>query len=258
VDLSVGSVMAIAATVAAVGARELGPGASAAAALGAGARAGTVNGVLVAALRLQPIVATLILYTAGRGIAQLASGGTVVPLEAAHLGRLAGAAWLGLPASAWVALGALGALGLAVRRTAYGLYLEALGDNPRAARVAGLPVAAVLVGSYAACAGLAAVAGLLVAADIRAADPSSTGLYVELDAILAVVIGGTPLRGGRVRLVGSALGALTLQTLTTAVLMHGARLDLALVVKALAVLAVVAAQSPRWRELLPRREEARA
>jgi ribose/xylose/arabinose/galactoside ABC-type transport system permease subunit len=264
VDLSVGSVMAIAATAAALAIRDHGAGTAAVlgVALAAGAAGGVLNAFLVAALRLQPIVATLILLTAGRGVAQLVSGGTVVAFDPAAVASVAGGAWLGLPKSAWIAAAALAGLTLVVRRTAYGLYLQALGDNPRAAYVAGLPVTAVVVATYVACSCLAALAGLLAAADVGAGDPSGTGLYVELDAILATVIGGTSLRGGKVRLAGTAAGVWMLQTLTTTVLMHGARLDLALVAKALAVLAVVAAQSPvvrraRWVRKDRKHEEVR-
>jgi galactofuranose transport system permease protein len=250
VDLSVGSVMAIAGTAAALSIRDHAAGAAAlAVAMAAGAAAGLFNAFLVAGMRLQPIVATLILYTAGRGIAQLASGGTVVVFDSAEIGGFATGAWLGLPKSAWIAGGVLAALALVMRRTAYGLYLQAYGDNPRAAFVAGLPVTAVVVATYVLCSCLAACAGLLAAADVGAGDPSSTGAYVELDAILATVIGGTSLRGGKVRLAGTALGAWMLQTLTTTVLMHGARLDLALIVKAVAVLLVVALQSPALRRI---------
>lgn len=248
VDLSVGSVMAIAATAAALSIRDHGAGSAAlAVALAVGVAAGLFNAFLVAGMRLQPIVATLILYTAGRGVAQLVSGGTVVAFDPAGIGAFATGAWLGLPKSAWVALAALAVLELATRRTAWGLYLQAHGDNPRAAFVAGLPVTAVVVGTYVLCSCLAACAGLLAAADVGAGDPSSSGAYVELDAILATVIGGTSLRGGKVRLAGTALGTWMLQTLTTTVLMHGARLDLALIVKALAVLLVVVLQSPALR-----------
>jgi galactofuranose transport system permease protein len=253
VDLSVGSVMAISATVAAAAIRDHGAGGTtaAAAALAVGGAAGLFNAFLVAGMRLQPIVATLILYTAGRGVAQLVSGGTVVAFDSAEIADLAVGAWLRLPKSAWIAAGALAVLALAVSRTAFGLYLQAYGDNPRAAYVAGLPVTAVIVAAYVLCSCLAACAGLLAAADVGAGDPSSTGAYVELDAILATVLGGTSLRGGKVRLAGTACGVWMLQALTTTVLMHGARLDLALIAKALAVLAVVAVQSPalkrqRW------------
>jgi len=253
VDLSVGSVGAIAAVVAAMGLRDRGWGAPAAvvAALASGAAFGAFNGVLVARLGLQPIVATLILFTAGRGIAQLLAAGSVIAFDAPAFASLGSGASAGLPNAVWIAAAATALLAWVAHRTSFGLYVRAFGDNPAAARLAGIPVTALLVAVYAACGTLAAAAGALVAADIRAADPSSAGMYLELDAILATVLGGTSLRGGSLHVTGAVCGALILQTLTTVVLMHGAPWTWALVVKAIAVLAVCALQSPRlaaaWR-----------
>lgn len=249
IDLSVGATMAIAATACALALRAL-PGLGPftlplliPSALAVGACAGLFNGALVAALRVPPVVATLILYASGRGLAQILSGGTIVTFESSQFAQLAGVGWL-VPRTIGIELGALALVLFLARRTAFGLYAQAIGDSPRSAHVAGLPVAGVLLASYALCGAFAALAGAIAAADIRAGDPASTGLYVELDAILAVVIGGASLRGGKAHPLGALLGALILQMLSTIVLMHGARLALALIVKALAVLAVSAIQSP--------------
>lgn len=250
VDLSVGSVAAIAAVVSALALRDGGWGAlpAVAAALSVGALLGAWNGLLVRKLALAPIVATLVLFTAGRGLAQVASGGSVVSFGPGSFSALSSGATLALPNSIWTALGLFVLAWFALRRTSFGLYLQAYGDSPRAAELAGLPVTALTIATYGASALLAALAGVLTAAEVRAGDPASAGLYLELDAILATVLGGTSLRGGRVQLAGTLFGALILQTLTTLVLMHGARMDLALIAKALAVVAVCAVQSPRWRE----------
>jgi simple sugar transport system permease protein len=247
VDLSAGSVMAIAATLAALAlrARDLPSAVLIPSVMLCGALLGALNGLLVAKLRIQPIVATLILYTSGRGLAQLLSAGAIVTFEDAGFERLAAGSLLGLPITIWIVLASFALLALAMRFTAFGLYVVALGDNPRSARLAGLPTTALIVGVYAICAALAALAGQIVAADIKAADAASCGAYVELDAILAVVLGGTALTGGRVQLAGTIVGALILQTLTTTVLMHGARFDVALIVKAVAVVGVCALHSPR-------------
>lgn len=254
VDLSVGAVAAISAVLAA---RHLQAGGSAVTALtlglGSGALLGAWNGVLVRKLGLVPIVATLVLFTAGRGLAQLASGGNVLTFRSGTFASLATGTLAGLPNPIWITLASLAALAFVVRRTSFGLYLQACGDNPRAAELAGLPVTAVVLAAYSFCGLLAALSGTIVAADVQAGDAASAGLYLELDAILAVVIGGTSLRGGRVQLLGTAFGALILQTLTTLVLVQGARLEFALIAKALAVVAVCALQSERWSELLRRR-----
>ena len=257
VDLSVGAVAAISAVLAA---RQLQSGGDPATALalglGAGVLLGIWNGVLVRKLGLVPIVATLVLFTAGRGLAQLLSEGNVLTFRSDGFASLATGVFVGLPLPIWIGIACLGALVLVMARTNFGLYLQACGDNPRAAELAGLPVTAVIVGAYAACGSLAALSGAIVAADVQAGDAASAGLYLELDAILAVVIGGTSLRGGRVHLVGTFLGALILQTLTTLVLVQGARLEFALIAKALAVVAVCALQSERWGEWLGRRTRA--
>jgi ribose/xylose/arabinose/galactoside ABC-type transport system permease subunit len=251
VDLSVGAVMAVAGTLAALVVRHGAGGAAPAlaAALAGGLALGLFNGALVAGLGLQPIVATLILFVAGRGAAQLLSGGEVVSFDAPGLQSLARGTFSFLPAPVFVVLAALAAIGLVLRRTSAGLYLEAAGDHPRSARLAGVPVAAVQLGAYGASGFLAALAGVLVATDIGAADAANAGLYVELDAILAVVIGGTLLTGGRVHLARTLLGVLVLQGLTTSILILDWGYEATLMVKAAAVVAACALQSPRWAEL---------
>jgi len=252
VDLSVGAVMAIAGAVAARldGA---GSGAAIAAALGAALTAGLGNGLLVAALGLPPIVATLVLMVAGRGVAQLVSGGAILPIESPGLVFLGNDALLGLPFPVVLAAIALAALALLARRTAAGLFIEATGGNPAASRVAGVDVRGVTLLVFAASGLCAGVAGLVVASDIRAADANNAGLYLELDAILAVVVGGTALTGGRFTLLGSVLGALALQTLTTTILARGVAVEWTLVVKAAVVLLVALLHSERVREAIAAR-----
>lgn len=247
IDLSVGSVLALSAVGAA---RAIDGGGSAglacAVAVGLGLLVGALNGALVVALGLAPIVATLATMIVVRGLAQLAAGGVVVPIDRSALVEILQARPAGLPASALVAALLFAALAVAKRRFAFGLYLEASGDNPRAARLSGVPVGAVLFASYVVCGLACALAGLVVASEIRAADSASAGLYLELDAILAVVIGGTPLSGGRARLVATVVGALALQTLATAMLMHGLAPHVALFVKGAVVLVASALARPSW------------
>src|SRR5262249_27866499 len=132
-----------------------------------------------------------------------------------------------------------------LRLTVLGMYVEAVGGNPRAARLCGLPVHRVRLATYAICGLCAAAAGLIAAADIKEADVANSGLYLELDAVLAVVIGGTSLSGGRPHIVGSLIGALIMQTLTTMMQMWGMPTERTLVVKAVVALLVCAAQAPR-------------
>jgi ribose/xylose/arabinose/galactoside ABC-type transport system permease subunit len=245
IDLSVGSVMALASSlIALVAARGEGSIALAiAAALGAGLVLGAWNGALVAFLKLAPILATLVLLTAGRGIAELLSGGGVATIADPDLARMGRLSFLGLPISVSVVAVVFVSIVVLARRTTFGLHVEAIGGNPRASRLAGLPVVGVLIGVFALSGLCAAIAGTVVCADVGAADASRIGLYLELDAILAVVIGGTSLAGGRMSLAGSLAGALVNQTLTTMLYLLGLSTAPTLCIKAALLLLVVGFQS---------------
>lgn len=245
IDLSVGAVMAIAGAVAASLADSQPLAIVLAAALGIGVLCGLWNGALVAFLGIQPIVATLILMVAGRGIAQLITEGRIVTFTSPELAALGSGSLLGLPVPVILTLVML-ALALAiVRGTALGLMIGATGGNPRASELAGIGTRAVLMSVYAWCGLCAALAGVIAAADIRGADANNAGLWLELDAILAVVIGGTSLLGGRFSLVLAVVGALIIQAMNTGILLSGWRPETNLIVKAVVVLAVLLAQSPR-------------
>jgi simple sugar transport system permease protein len=145
----------------------------------------------------------------------------------------------------------------ATRRTALGLFIEATGDNETASRYAGIQTRAVKILVYGICALCAGLAGLIVTGDIKEADPSKAGLGLELDAILATVIGGTVLQGGRFYLGGSLLGAILLQALTTTILTRGVAVEFTLVVKALVIVGVCLLQSDAFRRsVTPRRSVA--
>lgn len=210
IDLSVGAVMAIAAAVLplAIG---LGPWAAVALAVLAGAAGGLVNGSLVAFLGVQPIVATLGLFVAGRGIALVFAGGRLTELFHPGLLAIGQGSVLGIPNTVLIA-GVLTVLvGVLVRWTMFGRHLVAIGGNRRAAELAGLPVRRTLVVVYVVTAGLAAIAGVTETTRIAASNPSFIGLLIELSAIAAVVVGGTPLSGGRIRVVGTVAGAFLIQ-----------------------------------------------
>jgi ribose/xylose/arabinose/galactoside ABC-type transport system permease subunit len=249
VDLSVGAVMALSSSTAAVLLTQTGlpAGAVIAIALAVGLALGLWNGALVAALRIQPIVATLVLLTAGRGIAQLLSGGGILTFRRPDFGALATGSLLGVPATLLLVVALYGMVGFLARGTTLGFHLEAVGSNARAARLSGLRVGRIQILAYALCGVLAALAGLVVCADVGAADASHVGLYFELDAILAAVIGGTALTGGRLCVAGALLGALANQALSTTLLLEGLGTETALCVKAAAVLFVVALQHSALR-----------
>ena len=246
IDLSVGAVMAIAGAVAAwaiTGGHGVAP--AVALALLAGLACGLWNGVLVAVLGIQPIVATLILMVAGRGIAQLVTQGAILTFNNEGLAWFGAGTALSLPTPVviWVLAGIVA--GLVVRRTALGLLLEAVGVNPRASRLAGINTRVLLIAVYMISGLCAALAGVIAAADIRGADANNAGLWLELDAILAVVIGGTSLLGGRFSLLASLIGAMTIQAINTGILLAGFPPEFNLVIKAGIVLVILVLQSPR-------------
>ncbi len=261
VDLSVGSVVAITGAVCAVllqGGHSL--ALTLATALGAGVVAGSANGLLVARLGVQPIVATLILMVAGRGLAQLIVDGQVIIIKNPSFEYLANGFVLGLPVAPLLVAGLFLTTHLVLRRTALGLFIEAVGDNETASRFAGLAAARIKALAYIFCGACAGLAGVLAAANIRAADAYRAGENMELDAIFAVVVGGTALSGGRFSILGTAVGALLIQTLTTTMYNLGVPPAIAPVPKALLIIGVSLLQShkvARWLAgLWPKKEVA--
>ncbi|MEU7381628.1 MULTISPECIES: ABC transporter permease [unclassified Streptomyces] len=219
VDLSVGSAMALAAALLPL---YLGYGLVPAllVALLAGVFVGAVNGTLVAVVGLQPIVATLALFVGGRGLALVMADGQLKQIANPDLLALGSGEVLGIPVVVLTA----GVLALAVagvvHRTTFGRQLVAVGGNRAAAGLSGLPVKRVLIGVYVLCGVLAALAGVLATARLTASDPSALGNLMELSAITAVVVGGTPLTGGSVRVLGTVTGALLMQLLRATLVKH--------------------------------------
>ncbi len=251
IDLSVGAVMAIAgATAASMTVAGHSLPVVLLAALGAGALAGLWNGILVAVLKIQPFVATLILMVAGRGVAQLITSGQIVTFDSPALSWLGSGSLLLLPTPVIIAVATLLLFWLFTRRTALGMFIEAVGINIRAAKNAGVNTRIVVMLAYVLSGICAAIAGIIVAADIRGADANNAGLWLELDAILAVVIGGGSLMGGRFNLLLSVVGALIIQGMNTGILLSGFPPELNQVVKAVVVLCVLIVQSPRFIGLL--------
>jgi ribose/xylose/arabinose/galactoside ABC-type transport system permease subunit len=246
VDLSVGAIMAIASAVLAkmvVAPAQGGFGASIAVAIAAavlaGLAVGVFNGVVVAVARVQPIVATLGVLVAGRGIALVITGGALVELfvpffKVVRLGKLFGIPYVMIVASVLAVI-----VSFLVRRSAFGYRLLAIGGNRRASVLAGLPVKRTLITVYALSGTLAAVAGVIATARLRASDPSYIGLLFELSAITAVVVGGTALTGGRVRILGTVAGAVLIQLLETTLVSHNAPDSVARIVEALIIIAAV-------------------
>ena len=256
IDISVGAVVAIAAAVAAwmIGGSVASDVSrfpmwlAILAALGVALLCGLWNGLLVAKVGMQPIIATLILMVAGRGIAQLVTNGQIITIYYAPYFFIGSGYLLGLPFSVFIVAAVYAIVSLAMSRTALGLFIQAVGINPSAAHVAGVKARSITVWVYAFCGVCAGVAGLLISSNVKSADGNNAGQLLELDAILAVTLGGTSLLGGRFSLRGSMLGALIIQTLTTSIYALGIAPEVTLVVKAVVVFVVSISQSPRlWR-----------
>jgi simple sugar transport system permease protein len=217
--------------------------------LGLALIAGAWNGLLVTVLGIQPIVATLVLMTAGRGVAQLITDERIITASSRPYKLIGGGYWLGLPFSIILAGTIVALAALLTRRTALGVLLESVGSNPEASRLAGVPARSITWIVYIVCALCAGLAGLMITSNATAADPNSTGMFLEMDAILAVVIGGTSLAGGRFSLAGTVIGAFIIQTMTTMILTLGIAPQITLVYKAGLVAAVCLIQSPDARAL---------
>jgi ribose/xylose/arabinose/galactoside ABC-type transport system permease subunit len=212
--------------------------------------AGAWNGLLVAGFGIQPIIATLVLMVAGRGIAQLITEGQIINFLDPTMVYLGNGHLFALPFTVTLVLVMLALALFLVRRTALGLFIESVGDNYEASRYSGVNAIQVkfLVYTFSGlCAGLA---GLVACSNIKSADANNIGLYLELDAILAVVVGGTSLQGGRFYIVGAVVGALFIQTLTTTLYARNVSSDVSPVPKALVIIAVCLFESDLFRARL--------
>ncbi len=245
IDLSVGSVMAIAAGVLPL---YLGYGWVAAliVTLLAGAVIGLLNGVMVAVVGIQPIVATLAVLVGGRGLAQVIAGGRQVRITDEGILALARTRIGGVvPLSVLIALAVSALVAWIVKRTVFGHQLLAIGGNRKASVFSGLPVRRILIGVYAASGVLAALAGVLATARLGASDTPNVGQLIELASITAVVVGGTPLSGGQVRIVGTVAGAVLMQLLTATFIMNNLPYTWAQMIQAGIIIAAVYIQSNR-------------
>lgn len=245
IDLSVGAVMAICGAVAASAVDSGGSVYLAVSlALLAGLICGAWNGVLVAFLNIQPIIATLILMVAGRGIAQLITEGAILTFTDVGLIFVGSGSIFSIPTPIiiWLTIGII--VTLIVRRTALGMLIESIGINRQASTYSGVNAKVLLIVVYVVSGLCAAVAGTIAAADIRGADANNAGLWLELDAILAVVIGGTSLLGGRFSLIGSLIGAMIIQSINTGILLSGFPPEFNLIIKAAIIVIILVIQSP--------------
>ncbi|NLD92210.1 MAG: ABC transporter permease [Fibrobacter sp.] len=218
---------------------------------------GLWNGVLISRIGMQPIIATLILMVAGRGIAQLLTNGQIITIYYKPYFFIGNGFLLGLPFSIYLVLIVLAATLLFTRKTALGLYIESVGINPVASRVTGIDEKKILLFVYAFSGFCAGIAGLIVSSNVKCADGINAGEMFELDAILAVAIGGTSIAGGKFFLIGSVVGALLIQTLKTTIYSIGVPPEINLIIEAVVVFIVMNIQSPEFRKMVFRMKPAR-
>lgn len=211
--------------------------------------AGIWNGMLVAKIGIQPMVATLILMTVGRGIAQLITKGQIITINDNRYSFIGGGFFLGLPFAVFIAVGMVLLAYFIMRKTALGLFIESVGANKISSRYTGIDSTKIIFLVYIICGLCAGIGGILISSNVKCADANNAGLWMELDAILAVVIGGTSMTGGRFYIGGSIIGALFIQSLTTTIYAMGVPPETILVVKALVVIIVSLLQSPEFRKM---------
>jgi simple sugar transport system permease protein len=204
---------------------------------------GLWNGLLVAYGKIQPIVATLILMVAGRGIAQLITSGQIITVYYRPFFFIGGGWFMYLPFAIFIVAFVFIIAQVFTRKTSLGLFISSVGGNSSASWYAGIDEKAVRIFSFVFCGFCAGVAGLIFCSNLMAADANNIGLNMELDAILAAVIGGTSMSGGKFSLTGGIVGALLIQTLTTTIYAFGVPPEVSLVVKALVVVLVCFLQS---------------
>jgi len=253
-DLSVGSVLAVASaiSISLIRGSDVSPTQDTAMHLGlvviitmtVGVVCGLWNGFLVAKIGMPPVVATLILMVAGRGLTQNITRERSVTTGHLPFGEIANGFTLGIPNQIWIAALVLLLFWFFTRRTAFGLFVESVGANRSAANHAGIRATAILIVIYALSGLCASIAGILSASNVRVIEPMNTGQNMELDAIVAVVLGGTSMTGGKFNLGGSCIGAIILMALTQTMYFYGVPVEFALSIKAVVIVIVVIVQSP--------------
>lgn len=200
---------------------------------------GLFNGWFITRFHVQPIVGTLVLFIAGRGIGQVMTNGNLQVFKNPGFQFIGMGRILGVPFQVLVMLALVALAALVLRRTLFGRQILAVGGNESAARLSGVPIDGVKRAVYAISGLCAGIAGLVVVAINSSSDANLVGLGMELDAIAAVAVGGTLLTGGHATVVGTMIGALIIQLVRYTLLANGVPDAAALVVKAAIIVGAV-------------------
>ncbi|MBO6111850.1 MAG: ABC transporter permease [Lachnospiraceae bacterium] len=218
---------------------------------------GAFNGTLVAHLKIQPMVATLILYSAARAIGLLLCNDLIVYVRNpsfAYFGAFTGP----IPTPIIITAICIIIVSLVLKKTALGMYIQSVGINARASRIAGLNSRLLIFLAYTLCGLFAAIAGIVASSRITSADSNNIGLYLEMDAILSVALGGNSLGGGKFNLAGSIIGAYTIQAITTTLYALGVSTNQAPVFKAIIVILIVVIEAPPFKAFVRKFNASRA
>ncbi|MDD3959576.1 MAG: ABC transporter permease [Oscillospiraceae bacterium] len=218
-----------------------------------GVLCGAFNGIMVSYLKIQPMIATLILFTAGRSIAKLITHGqTIYIMNPVY--KYLGVQIPGVPIRTTILISLLFVIlvTLLVKLTSLGLYVQSVGINGSAARLVGLNSNAVKFMAFVICGLLAGVAGLVGSSGVGSVNSGELGMSIEMDAILAVALGGNSLSGGKFSIAGSVIGAYTIQAITTTLYAMNVRPDQLNVFKALIIVVIIVASSEIFKERIKR------
>lgn len=218
--------------------------------LGAGTLCGLWNGFLVSRAKIQPMVATLILMVAGRGLAQLITNGQIMTIYYTPYFYFGNGFILGIPVAVYIVIGVLILAWLLVRKTSIGLFVESVGINDKSTYYSGISEKNIKLLAYTFCGFCGAIAGLILSSYAHSADANNIGLNYELDAILSVVIGGTLMAGGRFSLLASVIGAVVIRTFTITMYTVGVPANALMAAKAVLVLLVILLYSDQARHLI--------
>jgi simple sugar transport system permease protein len=218
-----------------------------------GALCGAFNGFLVAVLKIQPMIASLILFTSGRSIAKLITySQTIYIMNPVY--KYLGVQIPGIPirTTILVSIVMIVLVVLVVKLTSLGLYIQSIGINSSASRLVGLNSVRIKFMTFVLCGVLCGVAGLMGASSLGSVNSDELGRFIELDAILAVALGGTLLGGGKFSLAGSIIGAYTIQAITTTLYAMQVRADQLNVFKALIIVFIIVLSSDVFKEKIKR------
>ena len=218
---------------------------------------GSFNGLLIAKFKMQPIIATLVLMVAGRGIAQITTNGKQFTTLYSPFRFIGQGSLFALPMPIIISVVVIAAVALFTRKTAFGMFVESVGVNPNASRVSGLRSDRIILIVYIITGFLSGVTGLIYSSRIASCDSNNAGVNSEMDAILSVVIGGTNMSGGKYSLAGTVIGSLIIHTITTLVLYFGIVSEAIMAFKAMIIAVVIILQSEPVRKAMSKRRNLR-